>query len=182
MQQGYLQPLEGDSSPPEAVYGPWTRHSNNECLCLKCARIGTSQLYLDPSRGFISIQCRYPGCKTRYIFFPYRGSHQDREGHLHERSHYEALGNYHCREDHCSAKAKSWNDLIRHTKSTHCKRSTKIPCPYAWCKRGGDNGFPRKDKLTSHIRNVHEGKMLTGEAGRSIKPAAQDEAGAGYKA
>ncbi|KAL8803248.1 MAG: hypothetical protein Q9182_003279 [Xanthomendoza sp. 2 TL-2023] len=37
-------------------------------------------------------------------------------------------------------------------------RVAKHPCNFPGCERGGDNGFPRKDKLKSHFENVHRGR------------------------
>lgn len=47
-------------------------------------------------------------------------------------------------------------------------------CPVLWCdySRGG---FARKDKLKSHVKNVHRGQAKSGvRAGQVIRPKGED--------
>lgn len=66
-------------------------------------------------------------------------------------------GSYPCRVPNCARRFKRMPDLMRHY-SIYCTRADKFPCDVIGCKFGGDNGFPRKDKLRDHKRKVHEGK------------------------
>ncbi|KAL8680435.1 MAG: hypothetical protein Q9186_003395 [Xanthomendoza sp. 1 TL-2023] len=46
----------------------------------------------------------------------------------------------------------------------------KYPCGFPGCERGGDNGFPRKDKLKSHFENVHRGRGIPPKQPRALAP------------
>ena len=82
------------------------------------------------------------------------------------------ISKYRCPEPHCGGlSSKTRADLIRHTKSVHCKAADKHSCNYFGCNRKGDNGFVRNDKLMDHVRRVHKGKPGPGKAGRAIRPA-----------
>jgi len=127
-----------------------------KCSCMKC---------LDLGRGY-QIQpgaCRFPGCQEQSIF---------RNPFGHEQSHFGKAGDYHCLEEGCKTTTKKWADLRRHCLNQHCTNATKFPCPVLGCKYGGDNGFIREDKLKSHHRNVHQGKVVPGKAFQPIKPKA----------
>lgn len=56
-----------------------------------------------------------------------------------------------------------------------CSNPKKFPCPALDCKYNGDNGFARKDKLTSHWKKVHQTVASTSasssKAPRAIQPA-----------
>ena len=78
--------------------------------------------------------------------------------------------NYHCPAKRCCVKVKKMTDLRRHTLVAHCKNPPRYPCTEVGCKYGGNNGFIRWDKLNSHRRNVHEGKVRPGKANRRIEP------------
>ena len=146
------------------------------CTCLACAGIGmhTDDFYSE----HYPLPCRSSNCQEQLRNYWLEG----RSFQAHEKTHYRVPGAYLCREESCSVKAKTWADLRRHTKSVHCKKPRRFPCHFPWCKRSGDNGFPRKDKLTDHIRNVHEGRVMPGRADRVIKPAAKKDNGLGYRA
>lgn len=63
-----------------------------------------------------------------------------------------------CTYPQCS-RTKPFNrkfDLDRHMKS-HGPR--EFGCPVHGCKRQGDKGFPRKDKLRDHVRQKHGMKL-----------------------
>lgn len=86
---------------------------------------------------------------------------------------------YFCHELQCSFTSKRWSDLIRHYSAKHCTRSKKFSCPVLWCKYHGDNnGFSRKDKMQSHMSNVHKGnadqKKARGRALAKIQPKKQN--------
>lgn len=93
----------------------------------------------------------------------------------HETSHYSTFGNYKCTAQYCPRAGKPFKrlpDLIRHCKGAHCKRPEKFPCQVIGCKYSGDRGFTRKDKLKSHVKNIHDGEFVPGKAMRKIQPAA----------
>ena len=144
-----------------------------ECTCLACAEIGISPGGSQPSEK--PVHCRvlnYPvgddcvyGPNERFLIYYFRNFV------YHERSHFGRSDAYRCPEEHCSVTSKTWADLRRHTKNIHCKKPIKFSCHVPWCKRSGDDGFTRMDKLRDHVRNVHEGKVMPGRANRAIRPA-----------
>ena len=66
---------------------------------------------------------------------------------------------YHCPEQ-CKTTLRRWGDLLRHSRAKHCENREKFPCPFPHCKRAGENGFPRKDKLKDHQNSVHRGDFM----------------------
>lgn len=77
---------------------------------------------------------------------------------------------YCCDASGCTHKCKRWADLERHASTSHCLNAKKFPCKYPGCERGGDNGFPRKDKLKSHFENVHRGVGIPPKQPRALVP------------
>ena len=118
---------------------------DSKCSCVACLRLGTK------TWGLYKTHCHVSGCSTIYDY----GADKVKE---HERSHFLKADKYGCLEDDCRAVLTKWGDLKRHYKSQHCTNRRKYACPIIGCRYGGDNGFPRKDKLKSHFKNVHEGK------------------------
>ena len=118
-----------------------------------------------------SILCRFPGC-----VFSVSTWYATKEHVYHERDHFHLPWNplFHCVEEHCKFTSKRFPDLIRHFQVRHCKSPQKVSCPLPWCKYSGDKGFARKDKLTSHYKNVHKagisGKGPSSKAPRAIRP------------
>jgi hypothetical protein len=47
------------------------------------------------------------------------------------------------------------DDLSRHMQR-HSPHRQLYPCSVGGCKRGGENGLPRRDKLLEHMREVHK--------------------------
>ncbi|KAL8938199.1 MAG: hypothetical protein Q9216_004026 [Gyalolechia sp. 2 TL-2023] len=84
--------------------------------------------------------------------------------------HFFIEGLYRCDAPDCNHKYKRWSDLQRHTSTSHCLNAKKFPCNYPGCERGGDNGFPRKDKLKSHFDNVHHGVGIPPRQPRALMP------------
>ena len=168
---------------------PLTLTLQGECGCLRCTCIGIkSSPRLGPERcaskcidymdrKFCShykdsshYHCRVPGC----------GQHcngetdsWDRVFYDHERQHFRQGGKYGCNLPDCTASFTRFQDLVRHTGNRHCKNVKRYPCPEIGCKYKGDKGFPRKDKLQSHHKNVHEGRPRPVQRGapRHIRPA-----------
>ena len=151
-----LAPSSVESQDPLPVAG-------NVCDCIVCAGVGKKA----HGSSLLEVPCRVPGCTV--------------PGHNHiwswkllreEASHFRIPGGdkLKCAEKDCPVTVSSVTDLKRHYTSKHCTKSEKFPCPLVWCKYSGDNGFKRKDKLTSHYRNAHERKMGGGETTRVTKP------------
>lgn len=99
----------------------------------------------------------------------------------HEKAHFREEGHFKCLSDHCTFVTKRWSDLKRHSTVMHCKNAKKFPCTVPYCKFAGDNnGFLRKDKLTSHFNRVHKGvKAAPRGTLRAIKAAPAIEAADG---
>ena len=153
-----------------------------KCECISCLGIWKSQ---DPSygnNGEAYYSCRLLGClQIRPI--PQPGDSWFRASALaglrsHEKAHFGKYGHFKCLSDHCTFVTKRWSDLKRHSTVMHCKNAKKFPCPVPYCKFAGDNnGFLRKDKLTSHFKKVHEGvKAAPRGTLRAIKAAPAKEA------
>ena len=151
------------------------------CRCLGCWAKDAVKLKNSVSNEAFDLLCPVMDCDkqftTRYDYYFDVLSLQN-----HVSNHFKEQGAYTCREDHCSVKFKSWSDLTRHTTNRHCLNPTKYPCEVPWCKRSGDNGFTRKDKLRDHVRNTHEKTYVLGRANRPIKPAVRGVEGAGSNA
>ena len=136
--------------------------AGNVCDCIVCADVGKKVNYRDDP----IFTCRVPGCNV-----PDHNRIWYRVLQL-EASHFRIPGEdkLKCAENDCTVTVSSMTDLRRHYTSKHCTKSEKFSCPLIWCKYSGDNGFKRKDKLNSHYRNAHGGKMGPGKASRVTKP------------
>ncbi|MCJ1238311.1 hypothetical protein MMC14_006300 [Varicellaria rhodocarpa] len=95
------------------------------------------------------------------------------KSHFYEKHLRQEKGKYSCTAPNCKHAFKRPSDLIRHNKVVHCLRAEKFPCNVIGCKYGGDNGFTRKDKLKSHMKNAHEGKFPVNQPPRAIQPKVQ---------
>lgn len=143
---------------------------NHKCSCMNCLFLGISTEWpVKNGSGYI-LACRFSGCQEQ-ILSPYYFAMRD-DLTRHERAHFGKIGDYHCEEQGCKTSTKKWADLRRHCLNRHCTNATKFPCPALGCKYGGDNCFTREDKLKSHHRNVHQGKVVPGKAFQPIKPKA----------
>ena len=154
------QEIFGFSSPDPAN----DSNSQKDCTCISCLRLSTDY-YSACFPGSDGYTCRFPCCRTV--------NHGIKSFYDHEKSHYGQPGKYTCLERDCKVVTKNFGDLKRHDKAKHCTNPYKeqFPCPESWCKYSGNNGFARKDKLKSHYKNMHEGKLGPCKAGRVIKPA-----------
>ena len=159
-----------------------------DCECISCLGIWKSQ---EPSyqknvdgtnSGEAYYACRVLGCLHKVqIDPPYSKDWLAWYLSLlrkHEKAHFGEEGNFRCLSDHCTFVTKRWSDLKRHSTVMHCKYAKKFPCPVPYCKFAGDNnGFLRKDKLTSHFNRVHKGvKAAPRGTLRAIKAAPAKEA------
>lgn len=62
------------------------------------------------------------------------------------------------------------DDVKRHYATIHCKNPERFPCHVIGCPFSGENGFTRKDKLTSHMKSTHKGLPHPGKRLQAIKP------------
>ena len=164
-----------------------------DCECISCLGIGEPQelsyrineFVFERYGGYHSEpyhSCRLPGClHTKRTY----GSNEKYflTRHLadlrrHEKAHFGTKGHFKCLSDRCTFVTKRSSDLKRHSTVMHCKNAKRFPCPVPYCKFAGDNnGFLRKDKLTSHFKKVHEGvKAAPRGPLRAIKAAPAKEA------
>ena len=158
-----LAPHSVQSQAPGAGQHPLPV-AGNVCDCIVCAGVGKKT---HQSRISRPLPCRVPGCNAL-------GHNRSFSWELlrKEASHFRTPGEDKLKyaESNCPVAVSSMTDLRRHYTSKHCTKSEKFSCPLVWCKYSGDNGFKRKDKLNSHYRNAHEGKMGRGKATRVTKP------------
>ena len=174
-----------------------------DCECISCLGIGKSRepSYRDYVNGRGSSEayysCRLLGClhtegtvwhnnndSLAFAFLPpSRMSNESLAFALaclrrHEKAHFREEGHFKCLSDHCTFVTKRWSDLKRHSTVMHCKNAKKFACTVPYCKFAGDNnGFLRKDKLTSHFNRVHKGvKAAPRGTLRAIKAAPAKEA------
>ena len=180
------QKLNSFSFPsPPSHRASTSASSYHVCRCFSCWYDLTKKLSPNTSRSKLTLKCPILRChepvdiSANYgpcFMCPYQRHVRHVIGHIKQQNA------YHCPEDDCSVKVKAWSDLRRHITNEHCFNPTKFPCKVPWCKRSGDNGFTRKDKLRDHVRNTHEKGYVPGRANRPIKPAVRSVKGAGSKA
>lgn len=142
------------------------------CLCLRrYQRLSDLDDSTVPKWYYYS--CRIPGCSYKEICCTGRDrTHKLSYLSKHEKDHFGQPGHFVCPVDHCGFVTKRWSDLRRHTSTIHCTKAKKFPCSVTWCKYTGEDGFTRRDKLTSHFNNVHKGvKAAPRGAILAIKPA-----------
>ncbi|KAH8799767.1 hypothetical protein F5884DRAFT_758246 [Xylogone sp. PMI_703] len=60
--------------------------------------------------------------------------------------------------DHCG-KDFSRQDVLDRHQLRHDPTAPRYPCPFPDCKRTGSNGFPRRDKLRDHCRQIHHSEL-----------------------
>ncbi len=130
----------------------------NTCLCIICKFPTVRADYY--AKNF----CRYTGCSAKIY-----------DCSDHERGHFGGPGSYRCQEKHCPLAKKAfkrWADLVRHCRVAHCKIAPVYNCDVLGCKYR-DRGFTRKDKLASHVKNVHHGiaTPIPGKGLRNLQPA-----------
>ena len=128
------------------------------CFCLYCDQTGYSR------KSCLTCKyCRFKG----FNYVSFRGPRCQ----VHEQSLYTSGGFCKCMEASCPTKTKTFSELRRHTRSKHCLVAPVHYCPEIHCKYHVQ-GFKRRDKLLSHIRNIHQGAVRPGIANRAIVPKA----------
>ncbi|KAK3168246.1 hypothetical protein OEA41_004692 [Lepraria neglecta] len=142
------------------------------CSCIVCLSVGDAR-----HKKWPQYPCRLPGCRQYFA--------KDSSTVIgtstcldHEKNHFRKAGKYVCTEKNCQTATAKFADLKRHYSSRHCINKTKYPCSVIGCKYGGENGFPRKDKLKSHWKNMHEKKDgLPGQRFHATYPIVRDAQG-----
>lgn len=128
---------------------------DSQCRCSSCVIKGVAELRAD------TIAC--PATDCTQIISVY---HLKR----HWQQHCFVNGLHHCDTPGCSHKSKRRGDLERHIRTSHCLDAKKYSCSFPGCERGGDNGFPRKDKLKDHFENIHRGVGIPPKQPRTLVP------------
>ena len=147
-------------SPNNYAWLPAAVGFGRPCFCFVCLDLAVCKVSERiPSNCSVSMQCPKPCCKIYYLDFT-----------KHYRTHLYTKGLYSCDAPSCAYKAKRWEDLKRHTSTIHCLNAKKHSCSFPGCERGGENGFPRKDKLKSHFENVHRGMGIPPKQPRRLAP------------
>ena len=151
------------------------------CACLNCLN-PSSITFNELSHRFPALQeisCRIEGCTYSTSDFHSFWSKGMSEVFHHEESHFREetfvqVGKwiYTCTNDRCHIRTKRKDDVKRHYATVHCKNPERFPCHVIGCPFGGENGFTRKDKLTSHMKSTHKGLPHPGKRPQAIKPKA----------
>ena len=141
-----------------------TASPSKQCACIVCLEI-----------GFCYSNIGQPHCRfARCAWTTKNNSWWEARGLAHERTHYQrgpinSQTPFSCLGENCRYRSKRWSDLRRHTTAKHCNDPAKFACSVIGCKYNGDgNGFTRKDKLTDHYKNMHQGQRPRGQAARPI--------------
>lgn len=172
-------PSQGGVDTPSFGQVPSSTSPSKECACIVCLRVGIIDYN---ERG--PYRCHLTSCnwtigisdeeieKDEILLHSVR-----RERNAHEKTHYQRGPKnpgtpFSCTVENCRFSSKRWSDLHRHTTAKHCKNPPKFACLVIGCKYNGEgNGFIRKDKLTDHYKNMHQGQKFRGQTVRAIKPA-----------
>ena len=160
----YHRPFDSqlNSSPDNYAWLPAAVGLGRPCFCFVCLNLVVCKVSeKKPLNCGVSIQCPKPCCKISIYYFGFMD---------HYRTHLYIKGLYNCDTPNCAHKAKRWGDLKRHTLTHHCLNAKKYSCSFPGCERGGENGFPRKDKLKSHFENVHRGMGIPPKQPRRLAP------------
>ena len=150
-------PSSESPAQTSTIIQPLASNTGSNCTCIACIIETSPPDFVRETRPCILPSCEY---KTLYR----------REWTTHVKKHFLPSDRFPCNAPDCKIISVRWSDFLRHCKSSHCRRPQIFPCDVLGCKYGGDNGFPRKDKLMSHKRNVHEGKAVPRKQPRVIKP------------
>lgn len=176
-----LIPSQGGFDTPSFGQASSSTSPSKKCACIVCLGIG---IYDSNPRG--TYHCRFASCDWIPItgagkeVFEYTLQYQPVRIQ-HEKNHYRRDAKifrppssvpFSCPIETCHFSSKRWSDLHRHTTAKHCNNPTKFACSVIGCKYNAEgNGFTRKDKLTDHYKNMHQGQRFQGQAMRAIKPA-----------
>ena len=134
-----------------------TSTTRTGCACIACLMVGT--------HCGQDLHCRVPGCSEAF------GAYE--KGH--EQGHFRKGDRYACQDNHCNFTSKRFSDLRRHYQSKHCRKPNEHLCYIIGC-RYREIGFPRADKLKSHLRSAHKGMPVPSKQLPVIKPKAKNAA------
>ena len=147
------------------------------CTCLNCLDFPSSLDLsgLDRTRfpALQYISCRIEGCtwKQDYSYESIWKVSYHEENHFREETRdQDGKLIFTCKNDRCQIRTKRKDDVKRHYATVHCKNPERFPCHVIGCPFGGENGFTRKDKLTSHMKSTHKGLPHPGKRLQAIKP------------
>ena len=136
--------------------------SNLECDCIKCVIKHWKALSSRYGKFAEGQPCFFYSCdKETFGLF--------RDWKKHFRSHFKPDKKYACPAPNCKTVFNRFAELERHS-TTHCRKPREFPCPEVGCTRSGQNGFPRKDKLKSHMSNMHKGQAAPDQLMRRLAP------------
>lgn len=149
-----------------------TNNDNKKLTCVPCKVVSIYPQDYRHQRDFGSqkVGCPIVDCsKLRCILSSF-----SEQSHI--KSHCGENGHFHVIVKHCPLANKTfkrWPDLIRHNETAHCKNAKTYHCLVLGCKYHDRHSFSRRDKLASHIRNVHAGHVVPGGKLCKLKPAAK---------
>ena len=161
---GPLPPSQGGVDTPSFGQESSSAILGKKCACIVCLGIGVPLVRNPPG----PVLCRLAGCNWEGVWYSIS---------LHEKPHFQQdpinhPSTFFCPIEHCRFSSRRWSDLQRHTTAKHCSNPAKFACSVIGCKYYGEgNGFIRKDKLTDHNKNMHQGQRFHGQAVRAIEPA-----------
>ena len=152
------------------------------CACLNCldypSSLISSRMNRDQLPALQYLSCRVEGCTWKtdipnWVSWPkWLVSHHEESHFREETRDQDRELIFTCKDDRCQIRTKRKDDVKRHYATVHCKNPERFPCHVIGCRFGGENGFTRKDKLTSHMKSTHKGLPLPGKRIQAIKPKA----------
>ena len=149
------------------------------CTCLNCLdyNFPINEKPRDQFPALRYISCRVEGCTWNHKIYWFNDECARTKSH--EESHFREETRdqdgkliFTCKDDRCQIRTKRRDDVKRHYATVHCKNPQRYPCHVIGCQFGGENGFTRKDKLTSHMKSTHKGLPFLGKHIQAIKPKA----------
>ena len=186
-----LAPGDDNQSDSRSTQDGIAQNPSEDCLCTNCFMEASfidlgrcpgsekcKEICGDPGRRFHDSSglfsriygCPFADCQLRTCVCLGGDGFRWRQ---HLQSHSGEPGRYHCTAKYCplaNKPFKRWAELSRHCEGAHCKNAKKYHCHVLGCKYHDHLSFVRKDKLTSHIRNVHAGYVAPGQGPRKLKP------------
>ena len=174
------KPDEADDKITATNIDRFLGNYDKACNCLNCldhSFPGNVFKLLDRFPALQCISCRIKGCtwhekvQAHHIFSSSARVWAHEVAHFREETRdQDGKWIYTCTNDRCRIRTKRKDDVKRHYATVHCKNPERFPCHVIGCPFGGENGFTRKDKLTSHMKSTHKGLPHPGKRLQAIKP------------